>query len=426
MPQNIDVGTTDPHQAALQAKFSTVSLKQPQGEIRSIDLNKEVSLDSDNDDAVETSTETQTPTPVKRDEKQTKSPRDEGTTSEESSDKTDLEKEADETADKSNDELKFEEPDVEDKPTEDNKEVEQQVVDETGVPDGPRNYKDFPDQTLVPILKALNNTQFKKNEPVLRALVDKARKSDELAEQLKARPEKPVYQFESPESYRLSNEYNALERDTQIGEFEVAHWEQQLVRIANGQPWQKLDYDAKGNRRFITVPALEDGKLDRESELMIQSHLRELHPTVVQIRQQTEQFKQQYQSAAKQSTEALDQVVKRVFPTLDMEKLSPEENALLKRAKQVIPDVFHDHPIVQKLVTRMAVFTERQKNRILALATENKKLKDQLEDKQVAEPAKIPRGGLGKGNGQSGKSIRTKDGRVISADTIVRLDGDDD
>ncbi len=426
MPQNIDVGTTDPHQAALQAKFSTVSLKQPQGEIRSIDLNKEVSLDSDNDDAVETSTETQTPTPVKRDEKQTKSPRDEGTTSEESSDKTDLEKEADETADKSNDELKFEEPDVEGKPTEDNKEVEQQVVDETGVPDGPRNYKDFPDQTLVPILKALNNTQFKKNEPVLRALVDKARKSDELAEQLKARPEKPVYQFESPESYRLSNEYNALERDTQIGEFEVAHWEQQLVRIANGQPWQKLDYDAKGNRRFITVPALEDGKLDRESELMIQSHLRELHPTVVQIRQQTEQFKQQYQSAAKQSTEALDQVVKRVFPTLDMEKLSPEENALLKRAKQVIPDVFHDHPIVQKLVTRMAVFTERQKNRILALATENKKLKDQLEDKQVAEPAKIPRGGLGKGNGQSGKSFKTRDGRVISADTIVRLDGDDD
>lgn len=426
MPQNIDVGTTDPHQAALQAKFSTVSLKQPQGEIRSIDLNKEVSLDSDNDDSAETSTTTSTT--VKRDENQTKSQRDEGTTSEESSDKTDLEKEADETTDKSNDELKFEEPDVEDKSTEktDDKPDEQQPVDETGVPDGPRNYKDFPDQTLVPILKALNNTQFKKNEPVLRALVDKARKSDELAEQLKARPEKPVYQFESPESYRLSNEYNALERDTQIGEFEVAHWEQQLVRIANGQPWQKLDYDAKGNRRFITVPALEDGKLDRESELMIQSHLRELHPTVVQIRQQAEQFKQQFQNAAKQSTEALDQVVKKVFPTLDMDKLSPEETALLKRAKQVIPDVFHDHPIVQKLVTRMAVFTERQKNKILALAQENKKLKDQLEDKQIAEPVKIPRGGLGKGNGQSGKSFKTRDGRVISADTIVRLDGDDD
>lgn len=425
MPQNIDVGTTDPRQAALQAKYSSVSLKQPQGEIRSVDLNKEVDLDSDTDtdsDAVETST--QTPQPAN--EKQTKSLRDEGTTPEDSSVKTDLEKEADATADKGDDdELKFEEPDVENKSADD-KPDDQQVVNETGVPDGPRNYKDFPDQSLVPILKALNNTQFKRNEPVLRALVDKARKSDELAEQLKARPEKPVYQFESPESYRLSTEYNALERDTQIGEFEVSHWEQQLVRIANGQPWQKLDYDAKGNRRFITVPPLEDGKLDRESELMIQSHLRELHPTVVQIRQQTEQYKQQFQNAAKQSTEALDQVVKKVFPTLDMDKLSPEENALLKRAKQVIPDVFHDHPIVQKLVTRMAVFTERQKNKILSLAAENKKLKDQLEDKQVAEPASIPRGGLGKGNGQSGKSFKTKDGRVISGDTMVPLDGYDD
>jgi len=78
--------------------------------------------------------------------------------------------------------------------------------------------------------------------------------------------------------------------------------------------------------------------------------------------------------------------------------------------------------LIGKVFTRMTVFVERQKNKILSLAAENKKLKAQLEDKEVAEPTVIPNGAGKSSSGGSGKAFKYKDGRKISADEVVRFD----
>lgn len=428
MPQNMDI-TSDSRQAALAAKFDKAAgpsptspqLRAPKGEIRSIDLNEEVELDNDNPPE-------DTLTPKSRTNTEDGKPRE-----------VDLNPETDDTTSKDDgepkgegdDQVKFEELDGEDEPVissklkkegEPNEDVSQDPADDV-VPAGPRDYKSFPEPKLVPVLKALNNKQYKEMEPVLRDLVTKANKSKELEETLKKRPTVPSYQHESPDAYRISPEYRKLEEDAQYGEFEVNHWQEQILRIEQGLPWNRLDYDANGRPTFSAVPVPENGKIDVESKARINAHLMALAPNVAQIKANVNQFRQNYQASAKASSDLLEEISQRIFPTLkDLDKVTPEEKKWIEQTRQVIPDVFHGHPIVEKVLTRMAVFAQRQKNRLIKVMQENTALKAQLEDKEVAEPTKIPRGGGKSGTAATGKAFKYRDGRTIKADEVVEFE----
>lgn len=424
MPQNMDINTPDARQTALAAKFTSVTLKQPRGEIRSIDLNQEVDLNSDNDNEAEPQEQVTPPTQSSPKKTSGDKPKTEEASESDGSSTDDGEGTGgDDTNPKSGD-VRFEELDeTGSQEPEPEKKPAVEVVQDGEIPHGPRDYAAFPDQALVPILKALNNTQFKKSEPVLRALVERAREADALKEQIKARPEKPVYQYENPESYRLSPEYNALESDISIGDFELNHWEQQAIRVANGEAWQNITPDKDGKYTYTKIPAPEDGRIDQNALLAIQNHLGSLRPEVIRLKHQAQDYRSHYQAQAKESDNALEEIVQRVFPTLkDLSKLTPAEQNLVKQAKQIIPPVFQDHPLIGKVFTRMTVFVERQKNKILSLAAENKKLKAQLEDKEVAEPTVIPNGAGKSTSGGSGKAFKYKDGRKISADEVVQFD----
>ena len=428
MPQNMDT-TSDSRQAVLAAKFdkaagpslSNPQLRTPKGEIRSVDLNEEVELD--NDSPLE-----DTSTPKSRTNTEDRKPREIDLNPE-----ADKEESEDETPKgEGDDQVKFEELDGEDESLissklkkegeESNPDVPQDPTDD-GVPAGPRDYKSFPEPKLVPVLKALNNKQYKEMEPVLRDLVTKANKSKELEETLKKRPTVPSYQHESPDAYRISPEYRKLEEDAQYGDFEVNHWQEQILRIEQGLPWSRLNYDANGRPTFSEVPVPENGKIDVESKARINAHLMALAPNVAQIKAKVNQFRENYQASAKASSDLLEEISQRIFPTLkDLDKVTPEEKKWIEQTRQVIPDVFHGHPIVEKVLTRMAVFAQRQKNRLIKVIQENAALKAQLEDKEVAEPTKIPRGG-GKGStAASGKAFKYRDGRIIKSDEIVEFE----
>lgn len=427
MPQNMDVVDTNPRQAALQARVNAQpTLRQPISDIRSVDLNKEVPFDDDdapneipaaqNQPKDETSGGTDEPTPANKprevDLNEKVSDDDEGASNEKK------------------DEISFEELDGDDGNLSPSTKAKLEKVDDAGdavIPAGPRDYKSFPDPALVPVLKALNNKQYKELEPVLRGLVEKAKKSDELEKSFKERPEKPVYQYESPEAYKLDPQYNKLATDAAIGSFEVNHWRKQLLRVKSGQPWQNLDYDPKtGQPIYSTVEAPEDGKIDIRSETMIQDHLASLHPQVSQLQQQIGAFENNYRESSKQINTQLDEVSTRLFPKLqDLSKLPPEDKEWYELAVNSVPQVFKDHPIVTKILGRMAVTTMKYRRAWERQAKEIKTLKAQLEDKVEAEPTAIPRGqGRSGDNGTGGKAFKYKDGRVIKASEVVRFDED--
>jgi hypothetical protein len=427
MPQNMEV--TDPVSKTPRSLPPQFTLRQPTGEIRNVDLNEEVplddnALDGDGDNGTPETPEQQTQV---RDETTKNKPAKETNANPEPVEVDDsAEGDASDKETPSDKEVSFEKPDEVVDPHGRKVKESDDTEDPTVIPDGPRKYDEFPDQSLVPVLKALNNTQYKKLEPVLRGLVEKAKRVDAAEKQLQERPEKPVYSHENPEAYRLSKEYNDLEQTVQIGTFELGHWEQQLLKIANGEPWNNLGYDQQGNPVYTKIEAPTDGKIDQQTMLQIQNHLGNLRPEVSNVRRQAQEYRTAYQNQAKQSNEALEQIAQRVFPTLkDLSTVKPEEKALLEKAKTIIPPVFQGHPLVEKVFNRMVIFTERQKGKILSQMKEIKLLKAQLDDKRNAEPVVIPRGeGRTSGQAGGGKVYKYPDGRVIRSNDVVKFDED--
>lgn len=423
MPQNIDFDTPSrpaPRTSVTGTQSITVAndsddgprLRQPTNSPRSVNLNDEVPL---NEDGV--TPEVDEPELLK-----------ESKTNEIPEDQVEeTETEDKDGEEKKSDEVKF----VEDEDTEEQAvQPKEDTVNEDEVPAGPRDYKTFPEQKLVPLLKKLPNSTYKAFEPVLRELVTKASETEKLSKQLAERPKAPSYQYENPESYLLDPEYRKIEQTVSIGQQEVNHWQQQLLRIERGEPWQNITgFDQNGSPIYQTIRAPEDGVIDIQSRLAIQNHLNSsLYPTVGAARQQLGNFQSNYKRLAGEAETQLKQIVTKIFPTVpDVTKLEGEDKEWYDMSMSAFPQVFDGHPIIREVVGRMAVVMRRTRTQVLKLRAENKRLKGGIDDQRVAGAAKIPQGGGSRKSGTSGgKVFKYKDGRAIKADDVVPLGSEDE
>lgn len=427
MPQNLDFDTPSrpaPRQSIPGTQSITVEdadtgprLKQPTNSPRSVDLNEEIPL---NEDGV--TPEVDEPELLKESEETV-----------ETAEKVEGEGEDTEGEEKpkKDDEVNFAEEDEEEEEQPPQKKNDTQVSEEDEVPAGPRDYKTFPEQKLVPLLKKLPNSTYKAFEPVLRELVTKASESEKLSKQLAERPKAPSYQYENPESYVLDPEYRKIEQTIAIGQQEVNHWQQQLLKIERGEPWQNITgFDQNGNPVYQTVPAPEGGVIDVQSKLAIQNHLNSsLYPTVGSARQQLGNFQANYKRLAGEAETKLKEVVTKIFPTVpDVSKLEGEDREWYEMSLSAFPQVFDGHPIIREVVGRMAVVMRRTRAQVLKLRAENKRLKDGIDDQRTAGTPRVPNGGGSRkpGTSSGNKVFKYKDGRVIKADDVVPLGSDDD
>jgi len=256
------------------------------------------------------------------------------------------------------------------------------------VPAGPRNYESFPEQ-IRPILKALNNAQFKEHAPKLKELYEKAAK----AEELEARVSKsPQFFYEHPEAYRLTPEFNQLEARVQYINFETQHYADQLVKIKRGEPWQNLKgYDQQtGEPVFETVNPPEDGKPDYAAETHVAQHLNKLGALGMQKQTELAGFQRSYSQSVQQAQVEMKEIDKRLFPKIqDVTQLPPEERKLYDLAVSLTPMHLRNHPLTTPLGKSFVMFMRVMKLYQQSVA-ETEKLRAQLEDRSAAEPATIP------------------------------------
>src|SRR3990167_604091 len=100
-----------------------------------------------------------------------------------------------------------------------------------------RNYGEFKD-TDVPYLKKLPNGIFNHVAPLFKKLYEQESKVKSY-EDAKAGVI-PESWYDSEDAYTLSTEYRKVVQGYQSAAFEISHWEQQLMKIEAGQPWQNI------------------------------------------------------------------------------------------------------------------------------------------------------------------------------------------
>jgi len=281
--------------------------------------------------------------------------------------------------------------DLQDEPAVVNRVEKTATTPVTQIPSGPRNYDQYPEE-LRPVLKALNNQQFKQFAPKLKELHEKAQKAAELEAHVN---DKPQFYYEHPEAYKLDPEYNQLVDTLNLVQFEQTHWEEQLIRIKRGEPWQDLmGYNQQtGEPIYKTHEAPTDGKVDFAAETAAQRVLTKLMGIGQARQSELANFQQVYEQSVQGASRELDELDKKLFPKIqEIDKLPPDEKKLMDIARDLAPRAMRSHPFVRTLGKSYVMFV-----RVLKLyqkvLQENEQLRGVSADARAAEPAVIPAGG---------------------------------
>lgn len=255
------------------------------------------------------------------------------------------------------------------------------------IPEGPRNYSEYPPE-LVPILKALNNTQFALHAPKLRELHERAAKVGELEAKLAEKPRNPEYWHENPDGYLATQEYRDVQNQLGMLGMEHDHWRQQLLAIQAGQPWVEiLGYDQSGKPVYKENPALPDGKIDYAAQLRATEMIQQAMIANTTLQQRAAAIKNGYLNENQRSMTELSDAENRIFPDWkDEAKLSAADKRNLALVKQALPKQFSGHPLTRILGKAYGSF-HRLANKHLETVKELERVRGLLADRKLVDAA---------------------------------------
>lgn len=263
---------------------------------------------------------------------------------------------------------------------------------------GSRNYADFPEE-LHPVLKSLNNANFAKMAPRLKELYTEAQRAKQLETELGEARKGPQFFYEHPEGYRLSPEYQQIEGQLTMCEFESEHWRNQLIAIKSGQPWTELKgykTDAQGRPIepvFHTHQPLGDGKIDSAAEVHVMGLLQQTAATRQNIANRAQSIIGGYAQSGERARGELAEVDKRLFAKLgDISKLPEAERKHYDLATAAVPRYFRGHPLVDMLGKAFVMYN-RLLQRTITAQQEVEKLRAEAAGRKAAPIGRIPAGG---------------------------------
>jgi hypothetical protein len=266
------------------------------------------------------------------------------------------------------------------------------------IPPGPRNYSEYPTE-LHPLLKTLNNKGFAEFAPKIKEWQAAAAKAKELETQLASKNGGPQFFYEHPEAYQVLPEYRELQQRSGLVEFEQEFWQDQLIRIKQGQEWYTIKgYSQDGQPVYEKRAPLAEGKIDVQAEVMVQNALQNVALERNRVQGGLASLQQSWNGAAQRAQQELAEIDKRLFPKLQGE-IPPEEKKLYDLATKIAPQYFRGHPLVDKLGKSFVMYN-RLAGRLTGAMKEIERLKLELGNRKVAEPTRVPAGG---GNGKVSK-----------------------
>jgi iron-sulfur cluster repair protein YtfE (RIC family) len=216
------------------------------------------------------------------------------------------------------------------------------VVSKGGKPTHRDYAKDLPPE-LHAVAKEMSNPAY--TEFVKYVQENKALKADKT---IKSENGLPVSYFEHPDSYILSPEFNQATTVIRQADSVLAHWEAQKRKIAEGEDWQDLDVDDKGQIVLGRVhPASEEAKFK------IGQYIQHVSSKKLEAQRYAGEIKQTFAAKTQQTTKWL-----REQEDIHMPMFKDEKSPLWADANEVykqLPAELKHSPLASTLAKTVAV-----------------------------------------------------------------------
>lgn len=262
---------------------------------------------------------------------------------------------------------------------------------EVPAPKGKRDYTAFRDPTMAEVARHLPNAAYEKflaNAPKWAEAVEEVKQLREAASKT------PSYHFEHPEGYLLTPEWPQLTQAHRALQHETSHWEQQLLAIKRGEDWVDfVGYDQQGQPQYRKISAPADGQIDYRAELHAQQRFAQAAQQFTHVENQASNLMNTYSNRVKQAKESMVQIERKLFPKLELEKLTGQDKEDADLVDQLlskeVPPEFAKHPAT-RLAKLMYVTMMKTARRGLEWKTELEKARAQLAGKARAGNTRIP------------------------------------
>lgn len=278
-----------------------------------------------------------------------------------------------------------------------------------------RDYTAF-DAEEVKILKNMKNEHFaimsKKLSEYKAAQTRAAEMEKKVAEQSKMLADRgtPESWLDHPEAFILSPEYKNLSSRYDALAQERAHYEDQLVAIKSGKPFQMIKgYDKAGN--LVLSEPMEAGNA---AEVHVMQLLQKYGAAETQLQSQVavlqNTFKTSHTNAATAVMGELDKAINNLIPELRPVKESVDSYT------GVIPPAFRSHPMTAVAAKQYGIIIQQAK--MLAKYKEAETTQRRIKaDVAAASPdtRALPRSN-GSPVGQRGKTVKLPNGKVVPAE----------
>lgn len=270
-----------------------------------------------------------------------------------------------------------------------------------------RDYSRFKPEH-VELLKHVPNRVFDKLSQELLSVYNLEKENKDLKEKFDKSTlgKLPESYYEHENAYTLTPRYKELETEIRYDSYEENHWQEQLMRIKQGQDWMLLKgYSKDGVPQFERIQALrnEDGEtqLDVRAEMTISQYLDQARNLKRQHTLEQQGLQQNHQKeyiTSKQGIETLKQTFFK--PLLDESKLSPVIKGDITKAKEAFAQTapaFKNSPVAELLSLAYATMKLQQRQLLNMMRVLNSKKVEEIDAIEAGPSKEEFRGGSNQG-----------------------------
>lgn len=232
-----------------------------------------------------------------------------------------------------------------------------------------------------PLFRQMSNEAFNKLKPIYlkqREAENQLVEYQKQLEEAKNNPQVPPHYFTHPRGFMLQDEYLAAVGDASKAQQIVDHWNRQMIKIRQGEKWQPLEENEKGDLVFG-----EERDADAEGEVFVNRQILFSQNQLTNVRNDLNGIITGFSSKSNDAINWVKNVENQFFP--DYDKPEHPTAQLQKSLLDQIHPAFKSDPLAKILIKTGAANTLLQA-RIKQLEDELKTAKSLKNDMSKAQP----------------------------------------
>lgn len=164
----------------------------------------------------------------------------------------------------------------------------------------------------------------------------------------------PSSYYSHPDAYRLSQEFQNLDRTSDIAQQLVDHWQEQYVRVTNNEPWINVTINKEtGQLEYSKPNQFEEGEKSRLTAGIIK-YIQSCTTQAMDIHRQRDAFVNNFKTKNTEAGKAVEAMKSDWFK--GWEAKDHPTQSLQKQYMDKMPEVYKDNPLTPIVVMGRVLF----------------------------------------------------------------------